>query len=315
MRDTTLISNKPKRGKPFVFTPQHEEILRDALFPYHLLKASQITALIRPGKPGNLKKIQERLSQLRARKYVTADPLATKRGSRPLVYALGLKGKRYLEEIGHTVAIYYSPAEFEQLTYKKLHTLELNNFLLLAATLPVFAPHVTFSDLHHELLFERKPLEYLEGGTGEVKCIKPDGLFKLHHERPGKTQRHLRCWVELDRGTVSDRRMQGKLAAIYDFIKRGYFERFYGFGSVLVLCVSTAGRHRVEHVKRLFRQQFPGTSPTRGRNQLFKFAAMPSLLESQPTPLAVFCQPYWQTAYGDPERRQTLIELEAEEGR
>jgi Replication-relaxation len=301
-------TNNKQRTKPFIFTTQDEEIITDAVAPFNMLTAGQITAIIRPGKPGNLTKVQTRLTRLTNKRYLIADPLETKRGQRPYIYALGIKGKRYREEHGFEVRKYFKPSEFEHRTYKRMHTLELNNFLILASTLPMYTSSLTFSDLRHELQFERDPLKYLDAATGQERTIKPDALFKLQHKRKGEPDLYYHCWVELDRDTESDERMMRKFSCIYDYISRGYFADYYGNGPGLVFIVTTAGAKQGERLKKLFRQEFPKVNPTSAQNQMFKFASIPPLTKPQPTPLAVFCAPFWTTAYGASSTKlQTII--------
>lgn len=196
-----------------------------------------------------------------------------------------------------------------------MHTLELNTFLILVQTIHAYEERLTFSDLQHELHFEKHPLEYLEADTGKLKTIKPDALFKLHLTRAGKSTRHYNGWVELDRGNVNDERIMAKFAAIYDYIKRGYLDKHYGATSVYVFMVTTAGEERASHLKKLFRRQFPNTPPGSGKNQMFKFASLPPLMKPPPTPLEVFTKPYWTTAFGEGDQRQTIIDLEDESPR
>lgn len=301
---------KKTTRKTFVFTPQMERILTEAIYPYHLLRAAQITRLLYPTpKQGMLTTVQTRLTELTDKKYLTADPLATATGPRPYIYSFGIKGKRIVEAKGLEVLIYYEPHELETLTFTKMHTLELNDFLILAATLEAADPRISFSDLEHALIFERKPLPYLEAGTGKLKTIKPDALFKLHFSRGGQTDRHYHCWVELDRGHVKDENMMKKFSSIYDFVKRGFFEAHYGKGAVRIFFVTTAGEKRLEHMRYLFRREFPEVNPASGKNQLFKFGQLPPLMQPKPLSTTVFCQPYWSTAYGDPGELQTIIDL------
>lgn len=296
------------RRKQFLFTPQLERIVTEAIYPYHLLRAEQITRLLYPTKKlGMLTTVQSRLLILVREKYLIADQYPTKSGPRPYIYALGINGRRLCEERGFNVDIYYEPNELGKLTFTRDHTLELNDVLTLAAALPVRDPRVGFSDLEHSLLFEKKPLEYLDRATGGLRTIKPDALFKFHIQRSLDSEKHLHCWVELDRGYVKDDMMMKKYANIHDYIKREFFADHFGKGQPRVFFVTTAGTKRLEHLRALFRREFPRINPHSGTNHLFKFAELPSLMEPKPLPEAVFCQPYWQTAYGDPSDLQTII--------
>lgn len=284
-----------------------EDIIIKALYPYHLLRAEQITRLLYPTpKLGTLTTVQSRLTALKEHKYLNAVKKATKSGPRPFIYALGIKGKRYAEELGYEVMKYYQPQELEMLSLSLDHTLSLNDFLIVAENLNHYEPRISFSDLEHALIFEHKPLEYLEAGTGKLKTIKPDALFKLHVKRGGDKEEHYNCWTELDRGNVKDDPITKKYRAMLDYLQRGYLEQHMGKGPVRIFFVTTAGEKRLERLRMLFRQEFPSLNPRGTTNQLFKFCCMPPLMEEKPLPKTVFCAPYWATGYGDPMERQAM---------
>jgi hypothetical protein len=299
------------KSKPFVFTPQHEEILL-ALLTYHLLTSQQITRLLRPKTPGNLTTIQTRLRQLTQEKYVLADPLPTKRGPRPNVYALALKGRRHVAAVGYTVTKHYESGELARLTYTKQHILELNDFLITAATLPSFEPSITMTDLQHDLDLQQQPLEWIDG-QGKLRILKPDALLQFHHAQPDGRERHYLLWIELDRGHHSPDKFQKQLADRFEFFVRGYHTTLLHRRGLTVLFVTPQGEARVAAMRSLARKLFPAVSLTSAENQLFKFASVPPLMQPQPSPLTVFCEPYWLTAYGDPDKLQTLIRLTDED--
>ena len=83
-----------------------DRILKEAISPYHLLTARQITRLLHPtAKLGNLTTIQTRLKALTDAKYLTSAHLPTADGVRPFVYCLGMEGRKILRAEGYDIAV------------------------------------------------------------------------------------------------------------------------------------------------------------------------------------------------------------------
>jgi Replication-relaxation len=305
---------KPRREKtaPFTITGQLDRILQEAIYPYHFLTAPQITRALGYRK-GTTTTVQERLKALTDNKYLHSFFLPLAQRQRPFVYCLGLQGKKYLEKQGLDLEVYYEPNQGEQRTYWFLmHTLELNDVLIAAATLEKSAPDVHLFDFRHDFTLKRDPVIALSK-QGKQLHIVPDSFLDFRHtltqdEGIQKTRRY--CFlVELDRGTHSDKRFMQKLQDYLTSFEQEKLAAHFQTKRLTILFVTTAGARRVEKMRELARKVLKGVSKDSFTNQMFKFASVPPLMEAPLDPTTIFCSPFWTTAYGEPTERQALMTL------
>src|SRR5690348_4760610 len=112
-----IVPMQRSAAKPF-HTGVLDRILKEAIYPYHLLTARQITRLLHPtAKLGNLTTIQARLKALTDAKYLTAAHLPTADGVRPYVYCLGQAGRKILRDEGFDIDIYFEKADLQTRSY------------------------------------------------------------------------------------------------------------------------------------------------------------------------------------------------------
>jgi hypothetical protein len=278
-----------------VFTFKRAEILTQALFPFHFVMTQQVTRLLRPTeKLGNYTVMSTRLKYLVDNNYLYSHHLPTAEGQRPYGFHLARQGKRYLEEEGYPIHIYWEEAQLRARSPGwKMHLLELNDFLITTALLPTVDPTLTIFSLKHDLLLKREPLRFEEGQGGTV-LLQPDAIVEIHQQgRDGRLRRYI-LWVELDRGHNDNEKFQTYLARIYAYISQGFAERDFGTSNITVLFPTTAGERRVERMRELTRGLFgAGVDPARRRNQMFRFASVPPLMHKQSSSLEVFLRPSW----------------------
>jgi hypothetical protein len=302
-RDQTVST---KREQAFTF--KHGEILTGALLPFHFVTTQQVTRLLRPTeKLGNYTVISTRLKYLVDNKYLHSHHLPTAEGQRPYGFHLAWKGRRYLEDEGYHVSIYWEEAQIKARSPGwKMHLLELNDFLITAALLPTVDPALSIFSLRHDLLLKREPLRF-EERRGEHIVLQPDAIVEIHQQGRDKRLRRYILWVELDRGHNDNLKWANHITRINAYVSQGFAERDFGTSNITVLFPTTAGERRVERMRELTRGIFgAGVDPNRRRNQMFRFASVPPFMQKQPSPLALFCQPFWYTAFGGNQLTQII---------
>jgi hypothetical protein len=235
------------------------------LYPY--LTIDQITRL--HYKKGSATYVSTKLKTLAYQKYLFRPHRLS--ATIPYVYCLGIRGVRFLRTQGVDVA--FHPSEHESLSYPFLqHTLAVNEFLLAASQLPRFNPSLTLFEMKHDATLKRM-----------LKGVIPDGWMDF---RIGRTQQCI--WLELDRGTMEQKRFRRKIANLLAFAMHGY-EEVFGTPSLTIAFATTAGEHRLKNIIKWTQQELTARKKTEEAD-LFRFTTVPTH-ELDPTWL--FCQPIW----------------------
>ena len=297
----------PSRQKHIVIlSGAHDKILKNALYPYHFLTATQICRVL-GYRLTTITTIRERLKQLTDNKYLHSFYLPLPQKQRPYVYALSMQGRRYLESEGMDVTTYYKPAEQEVRSYGFLmHTLELNEFIILAKLLEAQEPNLSLFDFQHDFTIKKTPITTLDA-KGKIIKVIPDAFLDMR-TAAGKRACFL---VELDRGTEGNEKFRRKIADSITSLQQGTLTKHFLARKLTILYVTTAGHRRVEQMRNLTRLELKaqGIAADSYKAQMFKFATLPPLIEEPADPETIFCTPYWLSAYGDPTELETLIDL------
>jgi len=281
-----------ERKKPFVFTPSHDTILKEAISKYHLLTSEQITRLLYSS--GTLKTVKAYLTAMTDVKLTQSLTLPTAKGRRPFVYFLGAAGRKTLREEGVETPVYFEKADLQTRSYGWLmHLLETNDFLISAATLEKAVPGIHLEEWEHDFAIAKTPPTALST-DGKLAQVHPDGF--LHHTiTNGSTIKHARFLLELDRGTESEGKLRKKIRDILILHDRQSLQTRFRGNVLTILFATTAGERRVTRLRQITREELDAVDKTIGatsyRNQMFKFAAIPPLMQPPLTPMKLFCDP------------------------
>ncbi len=286
-------------------TQNHERIIR-YINRYHYLTAEQFLTLL-GYSDGTIKTLKGYLKELTDNKYLHSFYLPATSKSRPFVYGLGMRGRKYLIKTNEWNGVYSLPSE-EKTYYTLMHILELNDFLIALEALTRLTPSLHLFDMQHDLTLKRRPF-LVTDLSGKKYGLIPDALVDVRLERQGRRPRRYFFWIELDRETISNDAFREKIRNILLFTKNGLQEQYFGIEQPIpFLFATTAGARRVEKMLTLARMEF-AAHPTASRNLMLKFAAVPPLMWDYPDPSQIFCRPYWQSPYSDPSDLATLIDL------
>jgi hypothetical protein len=310
----------PKSRTPIKpsYTGTLDRILKEAIYPYHLLTARQITRLLYPTKPGNLTAVQTRLKALADAKLLNAAHLPTAERVRPYVYFFAQAARKLLQEEGYEINIYFQPSEVETRSPGwYYHLLEVNNFDIAAATLEKFVPTVQISNFLHDFTIAKNPPASIKKDSKIIK-INPDSFLQFKYQK-GERTLYFRFFLELDRGTESRSTIIEKVIAYLTLFQAGILHKYLDIPSerkLIVLFATTAGEKRVEYLREATRDAFKAydetISATSYRNQQFFFASIPALMQEQPTPETIFCSPFWYLALdNETNQKNPLIDLQA----
>lgn len=285
-------------SQPFVLSGVHDKILQEAIVPYHLVTASQITR--RLYKYGMFTTVKVRLKDLAEAGYLYRFHLPSVKPQKPFVYCLSDKGKKYLEQQGIDVPVYYLPKESEYKSYGfLLHILELNGFLINAAILPKSVPFIQLLTMRHDLVLKKSPCEVVRD-NGKTGMLVPDALLSFRVWLDRERARHYFVWVELDRGTQSSERFRQKLHDIVTFVAQGGHIKQFGAEAraIRIAYATTAGKTRLAALRKLARDELGQVAEGSPQNQMLMFSCVPAFGETV-EPRQVFCSAWWQHAYGD----------------
>jgi hypothetical protein len=301
-----------KKQKPFVFNLHHHTILREALYPYHLVTDEQIIKLL--FNQGSRSTVKAHLAAMAEQKLTGRIVLPTATGRRPYLNYLGIQGKRVLErEDGYTVTTYYEYSDLQTRSFGwKMHLLELNDFLIAARLLSKSVPEITLADWLHDFTITKNPPSAL-GKNGERIVIEPDGFLHFIHtlqvaEREKK--RHYYLLVELDRGTETLTKIAEKIRGYLYLFETGtlhkHFNAYSPKGEQLPLIIvfpTTDGETRLAALRKCARLELEAyksdVKASSWINIMFKFASIPPLKKTPLEPKTLFCSPIWQTAIGE----------------
>lgn len=289
-----------------------DKILKDALAPYYLLTAKQITRLLYPtAKLGMYTTIKQRLARLTRAEFLTVAHLPTAEGVRPFVYCLGYNGRKLLKNDGYTTTTFFEKTDLKTRSYGWfMHLLETNDFLIQAAILEKSDPAVFLFDWQHDFAIAANSIATSDQ-TGKRVEIKPDGFldFRSTNTRESEQKTKRFCFlVELDRGTERDEKFRQKIRNYLTAHEQEKLTTHFRTKQLTIIFPTTAGARRVEKMRYLTRLELGDTKEDSYRNQMFKFAAVPPLMQQPQDSKTLFCTPAWLAPYGTKEA--ALIELE-----
>lgn len=274
-----------KRTKPLVIGPADNAILH-VLFRYHYLTSQRICRLLY--SPGSASLVRTRMKRLVDGGYCQPVflPSRARGGSPPLVYTLARKGVQFLQEQEVAVDQRLRPSEQRELSYLFLtHTLAVNDFLIGAELLARQLPTVALHRMVHELDLKRQPV-HVQLADGSKVAVIPDGWLDFRVTTPeGRFQSCLA--LELDRGTVDQKRWRKKVAALLAYAK-GPYEATFGTDTLTIAVVATPGAPRCTDLVRWTEAELT----TRGEQHeadLFRFTALPP----DAAPEELLLAPHW----------------------
>jgi hypothetical protein len=297
-----------ERKKPFVFTPSHDTILKEAISPYHLLTSEQTTRLLYSS--GTLKTVKSYLNAMTDVKLTQSLCLPTARGRRPFLYFLGTAGRKTLRDEGVETSIYFEKADLQTRSYGWLmHLLETNDFLISAAILEKSVPGIHLEEWEHDFAIAKNPPTTLNI-DGKTAQVHPDGFLHFTISKNGKTK-HARFLLELDRGTESEGKLRRKIRDFLVLHDREALQTRFRGNVLTILFATTAGERRVERLRQITREELEAFDKTIGaksfRNQMFKFAAIPPLMNSPLDPRTLFCEPFWLAPKDNSTNRKVAL--------
>ena len=223
------------------------------IYRYRLLSAVQVEALLfSSSRPRGKRTVcQRRLQLLYQHQYLDRlkDHRIIGEGRSPLVYALDKRGGDLVaNELGvdrSGLARKPSLARAGHLFLK--HTLAINSVRLIMTSLPQTRPLVVEEWLDEADLKAagmREKLPYHHKGMRKNTHF-PDGYFCLQLIKEGQ-KAHF--FLEVDMGTMTNKRWQGKVRSYLHFRKVGLAQEHYGTGNFRVLTVTTTER-RLQNLK------------------------------------------------------------------
>ncbi len=298
------------KKKVFEVSGKFERIITSAVYPHHFLTWWQVSRLLGYSQ-GSRTGVQDMLKSLTDAKYLHSFYLPLPAKQRPFVYALGSNGRKYLRTLEIDTAIYYLPSEQEQKSYSwMMHQLELNDIVISARLLEKQLSTLHLFDWQHDLILKRQPLETLDE-KGKPIRVTPDALFDFRVKREGKKDARFFLWLEHDRGEESNEKFRKKLRDILRIVEQGVHTKRYGAQRIIIMVTTSAGDRRVEKMRLLARLELGTVSEDSYKNQMFKFAAVPALMERKPIePNVLFCDgELWLSPYGDTDNPGRLIDL------
>jgi hypothetical protein len=267
--------------------PYEEAIVR-SLHTYHLLTAEQLCRI--HYSPGSHTYVEARLKEMTEKKLLHR--LSRSSMNFPYVYMLGIRGIRYLRALGLDVLPLHPSEHTEKSTLFLDHILTTNDVLIAAAQLPRLVPDIQVAEMKHDLTLRR-----------DLKnSIVPDGWIDFRI--PEKTQ--VCIWLEVDRGTMEQKRLRQKITALLRFINTDYAGTF-GTPSLTIAFATTAGQRRCDQLCEWIEKELL-TSVQKERADLFCIAPLP---DRAIEPKTLFVTPIWQVPFQT--EPVSLIEYQAGE--
>ncbi len=208
--ETPARSAKPKPRDDLAIRPADEPILR-SLLRYHLLTAPQVGRLLYA--KGALTTAYARLKRLTDGRHIQAlDMLRpARRGSGPIVYALGRSGLSHLTELGVDIPEDYRLLEPKTYSYIFLdHAVAVSDVLIAFDLLARAHPSVSVETMLHDRELKRRPV--VVSVSGKRVGVVPDAWVRLLVGPPDRRVR-LPIAVEVDMGTHERRAWQEKIRA------------------------------------------------------------------------------------------------------
>ena len=266
-----------------------------AVHSHRLLSAPQIEALFfQSQKPrGRKTSCQRRLQLLYHHSFLDRIPLPIVMGEGrfPFVYALGDAGADLIASMSERdrADVGWKPTRNVLGPQFVSHLLAISDFRVVIACLVQASDldlkkWVDEAEFRSAAMKERVPFR-LRGAR--VTRNYPDGYFVL--TVPGE-EKTAHFFLEVDRGTMSNTRWQGKVKAYKEFRDRGLSRRFFGSRNFRLLTVTTTAR-RMKNLK--------GATEKAGGDHHFWFTTQDSVDIWQPAKLL---SPIWSVASKNDER-------------
>lgn len=293
-RSSTLKSERLSRYRRAEDPPRMQLTKRDRtiiylVWVYRYLTRFQIQKLLFPlreqDKERSRKNIgTKRLMLLYHNGYVDRlhAPIASDRGSSPIVYCLDRKGARLLAaDMGVEVpALLRKRRQRERGLLFLQHTLAVNDFRIAVTLAARQDGYEILRWLGERSLRKdeaREGLKEIALEVGKGGSILPDAYFTLKVD--GKKASF---FVEVDRGHTEGRRIRRKVRVYRQYYASGLYEQHFGTKSLRVLTVTTSDR-RMRNLKRWAEAERGG--------RLFWFTT-----ERFVEPKAVLAEPIWKVA-------------------
>ncbi len=309
------------RIRVILLKDHHDNILTEALTPFHILTGEQVTNVLYA--PGSVKRVKGYLKDLTDAQYIQAFPVHLGGGPPLYAYALAENGKKWLKsEHGIHIPFIYRP---EMAT---LHTLELNKFLIVAKNLERVAPlqyhrnpitnaietlpSVAVADIRHDFLLKKMPIK-TTARSGRSISLVPDAILDVYIRSPNADkQKRQVLLIELERDTHRSKPFARKLQDYLTLIKQGALQAYLHTYNFRICYVSTIGLEHVEKMRRIAREVLIQTlgyiNPASTMNRTFFFTAIPPL---RGNPIAIrtsFLQPNWYVPFGEEKAQYILID-------
>jgi Replication-relaxation len=202
-----------------------------ALGRFHYLTAAQANRLLYPNLNDEHRYVQRRLKRLVDRDYalrLRALPMP-RYGQAPHVFALGRKGRIYLQHLGFPIEPYFRPSEERRATENSpfmTHRLAAIDVMIAADRLCAENPSITCPRLLSERELKRNAVRVqvpsVAGGEVRDVAVIPDAWFQLSH----RNESPYSIALELDRATEDQTVWRQKVAAYVVWAQGPYMEAF-----------------------------------------------------------------------------------------
>jgi hypothetical protein len=200
-----------------------EKILRlFSIFPY--LTDEQVTKLLYSS--GSARYVSAKLKALTEQKYLHR--LARETINVPYVYCLGIRGTRFLQQLGSDIPVFHPSEHTQHAPLFLRHALAVNDFLIAASKLPDASSDIAVAEIKHDWTLKRTQ-----------KDVVPDGWIDF---RIGESIQ-ICLWLEMDMGTMDQKPFRRKIASLVTFSREGY-HKVFGTPSLTIAIVTLAGEQR-----------------------------------------------------------------------
>ena len=262
----------PLPAKTLFEEHEHPEIRRTLklLHQFGLLDARQITKLLGTKSFATIKRRLLEMRQARLIDWLHIPITSSIAGGAPRAfYLLAPAGKNRLKKEGAT--------DFRGLPKKSLSTLFLKHTLAInrvriAVTMAAQKRGWQVVQWVGENKIKSQYGKIKHPGDDQPATILPDSYFVI--QEPNKPPAHF--FLELDRGTMTNKRFQGKVTAYIRYKKSGEYLAHYHTDSLKVLTVvDTPTTDRLQHLRET-------TQEIQGSGRMFWFAHLPAITSQDP---------------------------------
>lgn len=292
---SNLPSHKRESPPPPMRITERDKQIVLAIYRFRILSAPQVEALLFPSsKPRGKRTVcQRRLQLLYHNRYLyrLKDQRVIGEGRPPLVYALDSHGADLVaNELGiNRVDVAWKPSHKQFSSQFLEHMLAVSSVRLVMATLNrnhqlVVRNWLDEASLKSAEMKGKVPFHYM--GSRKITHY-PDGYFCLQLTVEKK---NAHFFLEVDMGTMTNRRWQGKVRSYLHFRKTGMAKMHYGTENFRVLAV-TKTEPRLRNLQR-------ATKRAEGGHH-FWFTTLDSVNIWQPMTVLTAC---WADATGERDR-------------